>query len=448
MHITRYWYCCIKCEQRLMPDRPYYTCPKCGGLLVVERDLDFLKKQFPNLSQFQSHFDSIRISSRWDYPWGSGVWQWRDLILPNFPNDHILSLHEGNTDLFEPPDWLKREIGLNHLLIKLEGQAPSASFKDRGMPTAISEALRLQTTYPDLNIHFVACASTGDTSASAAKYAAYCRNRLRCIVMVAEGKISPAPMYQAQDAGAGVLALRADGFAVCMKVIQEFCANHPEIVLVNSKNAMRVVGQETISLEIFQDLGWKVPDWLVIPIGNAGNGTAQMSTWLVLKDMGIIDRLPGIIFAQTQRANTIVRWIKSGFHSYEPGQVGPTIASAMNIQDPVSFPRIQHFRSSFQIEGFDVSETDITSTRAQFNRGGAGLCPQGAVSVNAVLQAKDEGIINEDDLVVALSTASDLKFVDAGVTHHTTASVEDFANQPLVVEANLTAIEAAVSGLL
>ena len=218
--------------------------------------------------------------------------------------------------------------------------------------------------------------------------------------------------------------------------------------MVNSKNDMRIVGQETISLEIYQDLGWQVPDWLVIPIGNAGNGTAQMSAWLLLKELDLIDRLPGIIFAQTQRANTIVRWIQNGFRSYQPGAPGPTMASAMNIQDPVSFPRIDHLRKGFEIHGFDVSEQDIARTRAQFNRAGAGLCPQGSVAVNAVLQARDRGIIKEKDLVVALSTAHDLKFVEAGVNHHQTASLQDFANQPLVVEATLEAVEQTVAALL
>jgi len=445
---SKYYYRCINCDQVLWPDRPYYTCSKCGGLLLVERDLDFLRSQFSTLANLRHHIDTVRSMPRNGYPWGSGVWQWISLILPGFPQEHILSLHEGNTDMWEPPNRLKEQIRLNRLLVKMEGQAPSGSFKDRGMPIAISDALRLQAMYPDLGIRFIACASTGDTSASAAKYAAYVRHLLHCIIMVAEGQISPAQMYQAIDAGAIVLALRADGFDTCMKVIQQFCANHPEIVLVNSKNAMRIVGQETISLEIWQDLGWKVPDWLVIPVGNGGNLTAQMTAWLLLKQLGFIDRLPGIIVAQTNCSNTIVRWINSDFRVYEPGQPGPTVASAMNIQNPVSFPRIELLHPEFQIVGFDVAEGEIGITRARFNRAGAGLCTQGAVTLNATLQAREAGVIKENDLVVAISTANDLKFVEAGVNHHQAASTQNFANRPLVVEATLKAVETTVAELL
>jgi len=429
------------------PDQPHYTCSQCGGLLLVEQDLDFLRHEFSSPGAFMARFDEIRHDRRY-YPFGSGVWQWVDLILPGFPTEHILSLREGHTDLWELPNWFKREIGLPNLYVKLEGQAPSASFKDRGMPVAVSEALRLQAKYPDLGIKFVACASTGDTSASAAKYAAYARDRIGCIIMVAQGKISLAQMYQAIDSGAFVLALQADGFDTCMRVIQEFCANHPEIVLVNSRNAMRIVGQETISLEIFQDLRWKVPDWLVIPIGNAGNGTAQMSAWLLLKELGIIEYLPGIIFAQTKAANTIVRWIRSGFTQYEPGEPASTIASAMNIQSPVSGPRIDHLRPEFDIHAFDVSDEDAAQTRAQFNRAGTGLCPQGAVTMNAVLQARDAGIIQDHQTVVGLSTASNLKFVGSGVQHHKEATADQFANKPIEVAASLAAVEEAVKTLV
>lgn len=448
MHPKRYWYKCIACSRVFPPNRPHYTCGNCGKLLLVERDLDFLKSQFPTREALRDHIERLKRLPRSSYPFGSGVWRWLSLILPEFPLEHVLSLQEGNTDLWEPPDWLKKEIGLNRLLVKMEGQAPSASFKDRGMPIPTSDALRLQQVAPELGIRFMACASTGDTSASAAKYAAYVRDRLRCIILVAKGKISPAQMYQAIDAGATVLALEADGFNTCKAVVDEFCAKHPEIVLVNSTNALRIVGQETISLEIWQDLGWQVPDWLVIPVGNGGNITAQMTAWLLLKQLGFVDHLPGIICAQTERSNTIVRWLHSGCLVYEPGEEGPTQASAMNIQDPVSFPRIALLRPHFHLEGFDVGEAAIARTRAQFNRAGAGLCPQGAVAVNAVLQARDAGVIKPDDAIVAVSTAHDLKFVDSGVSHHQTASAADFANQPITVAANLTAVEEAVASLI
>jgi len=415
---------------------------------MVERDLDWLRSQFGQLTTWRQHCETLKRLPHSQYPFGSGVFCWLNLVLPGFPEKFAVTLKEGNTDLWRPPDWLKCNIGLNRLRIKLEGQAPSGSFKDRGMPIPISDAIRLQSLHPELGIKYVACASTGDTSASASYYSAYVRNLLRCIVMVAEGKIQPAQMFQAEDAGAIVLAVKADGFDTAMKIAQQFCTNHPEIVLVNSKNALRIVGQETISLEIFADLGYKVPQWLAIPVGNAGNITAQMSAWLLLKELKFIDHLPGIICAQSEAASTVSRWIKSGFENYQPGQPASTIASAMNIQDPVSFPRVRFLRPQFQMIGYDVSEEEIATTRAQFNQAGAGLCPQGAVTVAAVLKARADGMVKEDDQVVAISTANNLKFTESGMAHHQSAPVERFANRPLVVDANLEAIEKALAEII
>ena len=452
----RFFYHCVDCGKIHTPNRPYYTCD-CGGLLLIERDLNFLKKSFPNLTAFCSHLKTLSTEifkpneckkANTSYPFRSGVWQWINLILPSFPIEHALSLNEGNTDLWEPPEWLKSEIGFRNLFVKMEGQSPSESFKDRGMTLAISEGLRLQKLHPELGIRFVACASTGDTSASAAKYSAYVSDRLRCIIIIPVGKISPAQMYQAYDSGATVLALEADGFDSCMKIIQQFCAAHPEIILVNSKNAMRIVGQETISLEIWKDLNWNVPDWLIIPVGNGGNVTAQMTAWLLLKKLGFIDHLPGIIIAQTKVSNTIVRWIESGFIIYETKKPGLTAASAMNIQNPISFPRIKKLYQNFQLAGFDVAEEDIATTRARFNRAGAGLCTQGAVALDAALQARTAGVIKENDLVVAVSTASDLKFVEAGAKHHSNESPpKKFANRPIFIPATIQAVEESYQNL-
>jgi len=428
MSSLHYAYQCIKCGRQFYPDKPYYTCPNCNDLLLVTRDLDYLR--------------NIRI---WPSNGKSGVFDLIDLILPGFPAEQILSLREGHTPLWRTPDWLLKSLGMKNLFIKNEGRAPSGSFKDRGMPVAISETLRLQAEYPGLNIHFVACASTGDTSASASIYCAYVRDRLKCIVLIPNGNITPAQGYQIEDTGAVVLALD-DNFDGCMRIVQQFTSSHPEIVLVNSKNAMRIVGQETISLEIFKDLDWQVPDWLAVPVGNAGNVAAQMSAWLLLKNLDIIQKLPKLILAQTKTANTVVRWINSGFKVYEPGKPGITMASAMNIQNPVSQPRIDYLRKDFEIYGFDVSEDNIAETRALFNRAGAGLCTQGAVTLNAVLQAKDSGLIQEKDIVVAINTANDLKFVEAGSAYH--RSGKKLSNPPVVLEATLEAVNQAVANLL
>jgi len=292
-----FWHECIDCGHHFTPDKFLYTCPDCKGLLLVVRDEDAVKKIVGTGGHARDYIDNLRYgAARKRYPNDSGVWLWRQFVLPGFPEDAILSLKEGQTDLFEVPEWLAKELGLQKLFIKMEGQSPSESFKDRGMPVAISDALRLQRDYPGLGILGVSCASTGDTSAAAAIYSAYRRDRLSCIVLVPHKKIADAQLFQAMAYGATVRAIdHPDGFDGCMKLIQEFAAQHPEYVLVNSKNDMRIVGQETIGLEIVQDLGWQPPDWISIPVGNAGNLTALLNGLLRAKDLQLIDRLPGII---------------------------------------------------------------------------------------------------------------------------------------------------------
>ncbi len=411
---------CIACGRQFAPDRFLYTCPDCGGLLLVARDEEAVEAALGTGAKLKSRFDHLRYGpERKKYPNDSGVWLWREFLLPGFPEEAIVSLKEGQTDLFEVPEWLSRDIGLENLYIKLEGQAPSESFKDRGMPVAVSDALRLQREHPELGIVGVSCASTGDTSAAAAIYSAYVRDRLKCVVLVPHEKIADSQMFQALAHGAQVRAIEhPDGFAACMKLVGVFATRHPEYVLVNSKNDMRIVGQESIALEIIQDLGWKAPDWIAIPVGNGGNLTALMNSLLRAKRFGLIDHLPGIIAGQTAAADTLVRWQESDRKEYAPGAFADTVASAMNINDPVSFPRIRKLESEFDLKFYRSNEGEITDTWSQFMRAGANICPQGAVAVHAVLQAREAGVVKPTDTVVAISTASALKFTDAGIRYH------------------------------
>lgn len=413
---------------------------------MVERDEQWIDKNVGMGKQAQLFFDNVRFGQKRDiYPNGSGVFIWLPHILPDFPTKFVISLREGFTDLFEIPDWLKRKIGLKNLFIKMEGQLPSESFKDRGMSVAVSEALRLQELYPHLKIKYVACASTGDTSASAAIYTAYVRDRLKCIVFLPHEKISGVQMFQALSHAAKVLSIKhPQGFDGCMKLIQQYCALHPEIVLVNSKNDLRIVGQETIALEICQDLHWRAPDWISIPCGNGGNLTALLVSLLRMKERKMINFLPGIIVAQTKGANTLVRWAKSNFSVYMPDIFHNTVASAMNIQNPVSFPRIEKLYKNFKIKFFDVPEENIQRTRALFMGAGANICPQSAVALDAVLQARENGIVKEKDLIISISTASGIKFSESGMEYHLKGKPEDFANPPKIINGTLADIERAI----
>lgn len=444
MQTLHFWHECITCGHHFPPDRFIYTCPDCGGLLLVTRDDDAIKKSIGSGAKARDHIDNLRYGhQRRRYPNDSGVWLWRDFLLPGFPEDSIVSLKEGQTDLFETPSWLGKDIDLNNLFIKLEGQAPSESFKDRGMPVAVSDALRLQKDHPELGITGISCASTGDTSAAAAIYSAYVRDRLDCLVLVPHEKIADSQLFQAMAHGAKVRAIKhPDGFDGCMKLIQQFAAQHPELVLVNSKNDMRIVGQESIGLEIVQDLGWQAPDWIAIPVGNGGNLTALLNGLLRAKQFGLIDRLPGIIAGQTAAADTLVRWQESDCLNYKPGSFKNTIASAMNINDPVSFPRIKKLHGQFNLHFYRSKEDEINNVWAQFLRAGANICPQGAVAIHAALQARNTGIIKKTDTVVAISTASALKFAEAGITYHKTQS--KFANPYQIVAGNLKKLESSL----
>ncbi len=441
-----FYHRCINCEKAFKPDKFFYTCPECGSLLLIERDEEYIDKRVGAGKRARLFFDNIRFGRERDkYPNGSGVFMWLPLILPGFPSESVISLREGFTDLFEIPDWLKKKIGLKNLYIKMEGQLPSESFKDRGMSVAVSEAIRLQKYYPNLKIKYIGCASTGDTSAAAAVYSAYVKDKLKCVVFLPYEKISPGQLFQAMAHGAATLAIKhPKGFDGCMKLIQKYCSSHKDFVLVNSKNDFRIVGQETTSLEICQDLRWKAPEWISIPCGNGGNVTALMISLLRMYERKMINNLPGIIIAQTKGANTLVRWEKSGYKRYEPGEFKDTVASAMNIQSPVSFPRIEKLYKKFKLAFFDAPEEDIQKTRALFMSGGANICPQTAVALNAVLQARANGTVKENDTVAAIGTASGLKFSESGIDHHINGKAEDCANPYKIIKGSMSAIEEAV----
>jgi len=413
---------------------------------MVARDEEYVRSLCGTPGELRQYADSLRYGqAQKSYPYGSGVWLWRDFLLPEFPEEAIVSLKEGQTDLFEIPPWLGREVGLQHLYVKMEGQAPSESFKDRGMTVAVSEALRLQQAVPELGITGITCASTGDTSASAAVYAGYVRDLLSCLVLVPHEKIADAQLFQAMAHGARVRAIRrADGFDGCMALIQDFLDHHDELVLVNSKNDMRLVGQESIALEILQDLSWQVPDWIVVPVGNGGNLTALLSSLTRAYDFGLIDHLPSIIGAQASGADTLVRWQESGFQSYKPGPFIESVASAMNINDPVSFPRIESLRAPFNLHFVRASEDEIIDTWAQFMRSGANICPQSAVALAAAKRARTDGLIREEDVVVSVSTASGVKFSGSGIAYHK-GSVGQFRNTYKVISDGLEALEASLT---
>ena len=436
-HDLRFWMKCISCGEIMPQDRPLYDCIFCGGLLMPERDDDFIRRYIGDGEAIQAYFDSIKYSRRSAvYPYGSGVFRYLDFLFPGFPAEAIISLREGNTDLSTLPKWDRKKIGLSSIFFKMEGHNPTGSFKDRGMCGAVSEVNRLIMFYPELGIKGTAQASSGDTAAAAAAFSAEIEG-IRNIVLMAHGKVAPGQVVQSKKYRALLIEIdHPKGFDGAMKIASELCRTHPELVLLNSKNPFRLIGQEAIALEIFQDLNWKVPRWISVPAGNGGNLTALMMSCLRAKAFGIINELPGIIIAQPKISNTLVRWERSGFRDYMPGTYKDSVASAMNIQDPVSFPRINNLRKHFEIRAFDVEEKEIKDTRARFIH----LDPHGAVATHAVLQAREGGVIKENDSVVVIVTANDLKFPDSNSAYLDNCENE-FANPSNIVPGTVEAVE-------
>lgn len=438
---------CIVCGTVYPTDRFTYTCtqPGCGGLLLVERDEDYIQSQIGHGKAARNYFDGIRWSPKArQYPTGSGVFLWKDLTLPGFPDEACLAMHEGITDLFEVPEWLRRELGIGPTYLKLEGQNPSGSFKDRGMSVAVSEVLRLQLNYPELGITGVCCASTGDTSAAAAAYAGYAHDRLECVILVPHNKISVAQLTQAMQFGAKVVAVdHPDGFDGCMRIIQEFSKEHTELVLVNSKNSFRVVGQETIGLELMQDLQWNLPEWIAIPVGNAGNLTALLVSLLRAKRHGLIDRLPGILVGQAEVCDTLVRWDAAGRkpEAYQPGKFRTSVASAANISDPVSFPRVAQLIQQFDAHFFSCTEDQIQDSQMGIARSGVDICPQTGISLSALFQAREKGLVKESDTTAVISTATGLKFAEASCAYHTREVPAKYTNRFRVAGGSVEGVE-------
>ena len=449
MDTIYFGYQCIVCGSTFEPDQFYRLCPSCSGLLMVERDEERIDWHVGHGREAQNYFDAIRYGpNRGEYPNGSGVFMWLSLLLPGFPVEAVVSLREGHTDLFEMPDWFKEQIGMNNLFIKMEGQLPSGSFKDRGMCVAVSDAVRIRELFlrrePSLSEEekkrrwLILCASTGDTSASAGMYVAYARDRLECMVILPYKGTSGNQAFQSQAAGAiNVLVDDPQGFDACMRIAEEYCELHPDAVMVNSENPMRIVGQESIALEICQDLNWQAPDWIVVPSGNGGNLTSFLVSLMRMKRRNLIDRLPGIIVAQSQVANTLVRWGRSGFQHYEPGVRQPSVASAMNIQDPVSFPRIEKLHAPFNMRFYDTPEERIVEARGVWMSTGANICTQTAVALDAVTQAHEGGVIDSDDSVVVIGTANGLKF----------PTEEGLRYQEFVISASVDELDAKLAEL-
>ncbi|HSD85960.1 MAG TPA: threonine synthase, partial [Kofleriaceae bacterium] len=315
------------------------------------------------------------------------------------------------THLTRVPAYAK-ELGLGDVRVKQCGTSHSGSFKDLGMTVLVSMVKQMIANGQP--IRAIACASTGDTSAALAAYAAAAG--IRSVVILPRGKISTAQLVQPLAMGSLVLAIDTD-FDGCMRLVQELAAKEG-VYLANSMNSLRLEGQKTVAIEIAQQLGWEVPDWVVIPGGNLGNVSALGAGFEMLLALGLVDKRPRICVAQAAHAAPLVTSYRKGWADLEPVKAKTTLASAIQIGNPVSFKKAVRALRAFEGVVEAVTESELADASARVDRHGLFTCPHTGVALGAVEKLAARGEITKDHRVVVISTASGLKFADFKVGYH------------------------------
>jgi threonine synthase len=433
----RAWFQCInpECGATYPLNEIVYQCRQCQSLLEVQHDLKALAQR--DAKGWMKLFEERYKSNQW--PYGSGVWGKKEWILPEIDHNNIVSLYEGGTNLF----WAERfgkVIGVDELWIKLCGNTHSGSFKDLGMTVLVSQVKQMISE--GAPVKAVACASTGDTSAALATYCAAAG--IPSIVLLPRGKISMAQLVQPICNDALVLYLDTD-FDGCMRLVQEITKD-PTLYLANSMNSLRVEGQKTVGIEILQQFDWEAPDVIIIPGGNLGNVSALGKGLLMMRELGLITRLPRIVVAQAERANPLYRSYLLNFEVFEPIQAGETLASAIQIGNPVSFEKAVRILKQFKGIVEQATEEELADAAALGDRTGMFNCPHTGVALAVLIKLVKAGKIDKAERVVVISTAHGLKFVEMKVKYHQRELPfpSRHANQPIELPPRLDAIKEAL----
>jgi threonine synthase len=431
------WFQCInpKCKQQYPLNKIIYRCEECESLLEVQHDMNALARR--DAKAWMKLFEDRYKSTQW--PYGSGVWGKKEWILPQIADDNIVSLYEGGSNLF----WAERFgkiIGLDNLWLKLCGNSHSGSFKDLGMTVLVSQVKQMISE--GAPIKAVACASTGDTSAALAVYCAAAG--IPSIVLLPKGKISIAQLVQPIANGSLVLSLDTD-FDGCMRVVQEITKDET-IYLANSMNSLRIEGQKTVGIEIVQQFDWQAPDVIIIPGGNLGNVSALGSGLLMMRDLGLITKLPRIVVAQAENANPLYQSYLKNFETFEPIQAKKTLASAIQIGNPVSYEKAVRTLKQFNGIVEQASEEELANAAALGDTTGMFNCPHTGVALAALMKLIKAGKIDKAEHVVVISTAHGLKFTDSKVAYHeeTLGFPCRYSNKPIEVSASVDAVKEAL----
>ena len=418
-------------DERYGLDEVRYTDAQ-GGLLQVVHDMDELAKT--SGVEWKQIFERRARKNEW--PYGSGVWGKKEWVLPDIDNDNVVSMYEGHTNLF----WAERygrEIGLDDLWLKLCGNSHTGSFKDLGMTVLVSQVKQMISQ--GAQIPAVACASTGDTSAALSAYAAAAG--IPAIVFLPRGKISLAQLIQPVANGAIVFALDTD-FDGCMDIVKKV-SESDGVYLANSMNSLRIEGQKTVGLEIAQQLDWSMPDWLVIPGGNLGNVSALAKGLDMLLTLGLISKRPRICVGQAEAANPLYLAYQRDFEVFEPIAARTTVASAIQIGNPVSYLKAVDALRRYDGVVEQATESEIMEACAAADRTGLFNCPHTGVALVALNKLKARGLVKSSDQVVVISTAHGLKFVDSKLAYHSMELeniVSEHPNPPIELAADYQSV--------
>lgn len=380
---------CINCDSEYSINRLELTCT-CNGLLEVVHNWENR-----NIKQ---ELSKSAISE-------SGVWRFKPLIHPIIDEKSIIIRGEGKTGLYKSPSRLSKFMGLKNVQLKHEGENPTGSFKDRGMTVAVSEAKRLHMSR-------VGCASTGNTSASLAAYAAF--GELEAYVVIPKGKVAFGKLAQAIAYGANIIEIEGTFDDALKEVVM--LSKKQDMYLLNSINPWRIEGQKTIIFELLEQMNWNVPDWIVVPAGNLGNTSAFGKALREANQLELISKLPRIVSVQAEGANPFVKFWESG--KYKPEKEPKTVATAINIGDPISINKA--IRTLKETNGLALSVTDqeILDAKALIDSSGIGCEPASATTIAGIKKLVNEGKILETEHVIAVLTGHVLKDPQIIIDYH------------------------------
>jgi threonine synthase len=431
---------CIACGDLSDTASQDFRCAQCGDLLEITYPQ--WKDSSLDAAKLKSTWRNRRLSS--DPVDLSGVWRFRELLPALGGDEQAITLREGNTPLYELPQCA-RITGVPRLFAKHQGLNPSGSFKDAGMTVAATFA-RLA------GFRWVACASTGNTSASMAAYAA--RGGLRSLVLVPEGKISWSKLSQALDYGAVTCQLRTD-FDGCLRLLQELVLRTP-VYQLNSINPFRLEGQKTLALELLEQLDWQPPDHIIVPGGNLGNSSAIGKALIEMRDLGLISRLPKLSVIQADGANALLRTLREAGGKRLVNVQAETRATAIRIGNPASWKKAVHVLEATGGACEQVTEIEIAQAKAEIGAEGIGCEPASAVTLAGLKKLVKQGFVKPEESVVLVLTGSLLKDPDFTMEFHRgdlfkgtaveseSAALNPLRRPPIVLDATLDAVMRAL----